>query len=318
MKSIGGYFELELPPEKDFIHNDCLLVNSGRHALEYILRSIGVNAKRVFVPYYTCDVVLQPLKRLDIDYQFYHINQNLEIDSLPNLRKGDYVIINNYFGIKDDYIKQISGDLKDILIVDNAQALYAPVLQGIKSFYSPRKYFGVPDGGMVYTSESSGIELEQAVSYDQSSHLLKRIDVDPSAGYADFKKNALVLRELPMMKMSKLSQRLLSSIDFENARGKRRANYKILNESLGVCNLLQLPDMDSFSTPMVYPFLTWNKEARQRLLDNKIYVATYWPNVMEWCKSNMIEYDLAKYILPLPIDQRYGEEEMRYIIDLLK
>ena len=64
VKPIGGYFELELSCFGNFPHRDGLLVNIGRNALELILRSIK-NIKTLYIPYYTCDVVLEPLKKFN-------------------------------------------------------------------------------------------------------------------------------------------------------------------------------------------------------------------------------------------------------------
>ena len=53
MQEIGGYFELaDYERGTGFPHNEGFLLNTGRNALEYILRSIGV-INRVFLPYYT-------------------------------------------------------------------------------------------------------------------------------------------------------------------------------------------------------------------------------------------------------------------------
>lgn len=40
-----------------------------------------------------------------------------------------------------------------------------------------------------------------------------------------------------------------------------------------------------------------------------------WPNVLEWRNKNDLEYDFAKYILTLPIDQRYDENDMKRIMN---
>ena len=69
---------------------------------------------------------------------------------------------------------------------------------------------------------------------------------------------------------------------------------------------------------MVYPYYCHKEGLRQHLIDNKIYVAKYWPNVEEWAGKDSVEADLAEYLIPLPIDQRYGKEEMDYIIDTTK
>ena len=76
-KSIGGYFELELPQGTEY-HSQAIALNTGRNALEYILRARGY--KRVYLPYYSCEVLLEPFKKLGVDYTFYHINANLETD----------------------------------------------------------------------------------------------------------------------------------------------------------------------------------------------------------------------------------------------
>ena len=64
----------------------------------------------------------------------------------------------------------------------------------------------------------------------------------------------------------------------------------------------------------MYPLLLKNgAEIRSRLQQMKIYIPTLWPNVLEWCGADETEYYMAKNILPLPIDQRYGEMEMEVI-----
>ena len=63
MQAIGGYFELADYEQGDgFPHQDGILLNTGRNALEYILRCIG-EVKRVYLPYYTCEVVKKKKKK---------------------------------------------------------------------------------------------------------------------------------------------------------------------------------------------------------------------------------------------------------------
>ena len=146
-EGIGGYFELELPDHGGFLHDNGVLLNSGRNALEYVLMALG-DVKHLYIPYYTCDVVLEPIGKLCIPYSYYHINQKLEIESLPSLQSGDYLIYTNYFGIKDEYVKVLAGYYGTSLIVDNAQAWFATPIAGVSTIYSPRKFVGLPDGGI--------------------------------------------------------------------------------------------------------------------------------------------------------------------------
>ena len=73
--------------------------------------------------------------------------------------------------------------------------------------------------------------------------------------------------------------------------------------------------MESFACPLVYPYFAEEETLKNKLIEKKIFVATYWPNVLEWCKEDTLEYQLANRIIAIPIDQRYGEKEMNYIIN---
>ena len=312
MKAIGGYFPLELPYVANMPHSDGLLVNSGRNALELVLRSLAYVSK-VYIPFYTCDVVLDPFEKLSIPYTYYHINQQFELAEDITLGEGEYILYTNYFGMLDNYISQLSIRYGDRLIVDNAQALYAP--STAKCIYSPRKFVGAPDGGIAYTDSSVDLSIYDVdSSADRCSHMLIRHDMGASAGYAAFRANSATLKHQPIRQMSSLTKRLLSSVDFADVRQRRIDNFRMLHSHLCETNLLHIPSLDSFACPMVYPYYTGDTTLRQRLIQDKIFVATYWPNVMEWCDPSDVEYQLATGIIAIPIDQRYGREDMNYII----
>ena len=148
------------------------------------------------------------------------------------------------------------------------------------------------------------------------SHLLKRIDLGAEAGYQDFRKNDDALYNQEIQLMSKLTETILAGIDYEAARNRRRENYQRLDEVLGSTNRIHLR-MDMDSTPMVYPFLTDDVSLKQKLVANKVFVAVYWPNTKKWCNQYGIEFSCMQGLLPLPIDQRYGEKEMQRIIELM-
>ena len=316
MKEIGGYFQLELNPQTaPFPHDNGIRVNTGRNALEYILKVMGV--KSLYIPYFTCDVVLEPLEKLGVDTHYYHINQQLELAESICLTEGKYLLYTNYYGIKDAYVTQLASRYGEQLIVDNAQAFYAPYHKGTQTFYSPRKYVGIPDGGIVYTTSKKVVELEADCSFDRCSHLLKRHDLGARAGYADFKENSAKLKMQPINQMSALTQALMYSIDFKSVKQQRRTNFQQLHKVLGESNGLAIPSLDSFACPMVYPYYASDANLKKKLIDNKVFVATYWPNVFQWCHSEYLEYQLTDKIIAIPIDQRYGSKEMERIIQII-
>lgn len=313
MNPIGGYFELELQQRSEF-HQEAIALNTGRNALEYILRVRGY--RHVYLPYYSCEVILEPFKKLGIDYSFYHINANLEEEGSLSLNPDEAFLYINYFGLKQDHVEELAHRYGKQLIVDNTQAFYAKPIDGIDTFYSCRKFFGVPDGAYLYCDQELDADLEQDFSWERMTHLLKRIDVSAEAAYADFREQSLKLKNNPIKQMSSLTHRLMSSIDYDQAAAIRRQNYLLLDEAIGSKNGISL-SLAADTVPMVYPFLTDDDNLRQHLIDNKVFVAQYWPNVLDWCDKNCTDYQLTKHLLPLPIDQRYGEDDMKRIIELV-
>lgn len=320
MSAIGGYFELaDLVERGIFPHNDGVLLNTGRNALEFIFRSIG-NVKHVYLPYYTCEVVLEPLKKLNIPYTYYHINTDFEIADELKPKEGEYIIANNYYGIKDAYIQKLAERYSGQLIVDCAQAFFAKPLPGIKSFYSMRKYVGVADGGVAYTGNLPDdlVEVEEMEKTDDhDSHLFKRKQHGAEAGFADYQANEKKMDGQPIRLMSYQTKWLLDHIDYDNVVVRRRENYRYLHEALGGKNTLSLPNIDSFACPMVYPLMVKTDiNLRKRLIDNKVFVAKYWPNVEE--KNGFeTEYNMAVNVIPIPCDQRCCQEEMNRIIRIV-
>lgn len=319
--AIGGYFGMEELNGNfnSFIHKDGVLLNLGRNAFRYILLSIPDEIDQLYIPYYTCPVVWEHLFFSGKLY-FYRIDINLEIARDIELGEHDYIVVNNYFGIKDLYVAQLSKKYGYHLIIDNAQAFFAPVIPDTYAFYSPRKFFGVPDGGVAYVANRANPVRceEQDDSSDRLKHLQLRMEKGAEAGFATYQLNEAKLEKLPMKLMSDYTHEVLQGIDYAEAVEKRRANYKILHEALDVINELPLPEMDSFACPMVYPLMpkSDNANLRKQLQQQRIYTATYWPNLAEMNHGTFEEH-LAKTLIPLPIDQRYGENEMQKIIKMI-
>lgn len=314
MNAIGGYLSLELPHYEEY-HKNAIGLNTGRNCLEYFLRARRY--KKVYIPYYTCDVVLEPFKKLRIPYEYYHVNIHLEIRNEIILEDGEALLYTNYYGMKQRYIEKLAKQYGNNLIVDNTQAFYAKPIDGIDTFYTCRKFFGVPDGAYLYTNQLLNMELEEDLSFERMDSLTKRIDLSPEAGYQDFQKTSKSLVDQPIKRMSKLTQRMMQGIDYKAAAQRRRVNYQLLDKALGRDNNIVL-HLEDDAVPMVYPYLLPVKGLRERLIDNKIFVACYWPNVLEWSTPNDIDYLLALQMLPLPIDQRYGEKEMNHIISIIQ
>ena len=108
----------------------------------------------------------------------------------------------------------------------------------------------------------------------------------------------------------------MQSIDYDAVAAKRRENFNYLHKHLSGSNQLHLT-LGEDMVPMVYPYLPDKDGLRDYLIQNKVYVAKYWPNVQNWCQEQ-IELVLTNRLIPIPIDQRYEKEEMSLMLNLIE
>lgn len=308
MKSIGGYFELECG-KAPLYYQDGIYLNICRNALRYLIRALGI--KRIHVPIYTCHVVYDAIRQEGCEVLFYSLDSNLM--PTKDFAVDEYIIYNNYFGVTGNKVNELAKRYPN-LIVDNAQAFYSqPNCRA--AIYSPRKFFGLPDGGILRGKDIPVLELEQGHSFEVTSHLLKRHDYGAQAAYQDFCENDNALEQYPLERMSKLTKALMGNIDYESARVQRLANFHYLQEHLSTAFPISMASDD---VPLVFPLLVDNgDDLRNRLIQNGIFCARYWPNVFDYSKSGELESNFTANLVNLPVDQRYGEEEMTGIINLV-
>lgn len=310
-KAIGGYFELELPSEKGEYYPEAYSFQSARAAFLALLQ-VG-KPTRVWMPRYLCDSLFEPLRQINIPFELYSINENLEVADPIKLDEDEWLLYVNYFGVCDHQVTQIlehfpSGQV----VIDHSQAFFSPPPDCLATIYSPRKFFGVPDGGYLITRMLVPEPVQEDTdSLSRCTHLLKRLAVGPEHGYADYRAAEASFSGLPPLRMSKLTHRLLSSIDYESVKVCRNHNFERLHVDLGKKNQLPLfLSLDKKITPLCYPFLSSIEGIRDIMIANKIFVPTYWPDVLKKASIKSIEAELLKNLIPIPIDQRYAPDTL--------
>lgn len=161
--------------------------------------------------------------------------------------------------------------------------------------------------------------LEEDKSYGRMHFLLGRYEGQASDFYQEYAENNEFFSKEPVKRMSKLTHNLLRAVDYEEVRRRRTENFAFLSGELGRINRLSLP---LISGAYAYPFWFQGKEIsgdkiRRELIRQKVYIPVLWPEVLSICGEGSAEHEMASNILPLPVDQRYGEKEMREILEIL-
>ena len=312
MKEIGGYFELDrLTGGNGEYYSDLIALNTARNALVYLVKAKGI--KKIYIPYFLCDSVSLVCNREGIAYEHYHTNKDFQPIFDKALQDDEYLYVVNLYGqLNNEIISELKRTYGKI-IVDNIHGFFQKPVEGIDTIYSCRKFFGVPDGAYLATDCVLNEELPTDNSDSRTSHLYGRIKDGATAHYAEFKANDASFKQLPLMRMSELTHKMLSELDYERIKTIREENYAFLHKKLGENNKLNLRIPEG---SYAYPFYCENGMAvKKKLAEKKIYVATLWPNVLGMDRT--VEKDYAKNILPMPCDQRYGLFEMQSIIDEL-
>jgi hypothetical protein len=305
MKEIGGYFELEHFGDYEY-HKDLIALNNARNALLYLIKAKSI--KKLYIPYYLCNSISDVLKKYKCAFEYYEIDERFNPLFDRNLYDEEYIYIVNYFGqLSDDNILSLKRKFKNI-IIDNTHAFFQRPINGIYTIYSCRKFFGVPDGAYLSTDKELSEKLETDISKDRMTHILGRFEGVASDYYNNFKKNDNSFKHEPLKYMSKLTRNILSAINYDNVRNIRNENYAYLESKLKEKNVLKLTVPDG---AFAYPFYIENGlEIKQKLLAEKIYIPSLWPNVLNETIVDSIEYRYSANILPLPCDQRYNLKDM--------
>lgn len=309
MKPVGGYFELELNKGRYSYHEVPYTFKSGRSALHYMLRLCKPSI--VHIPFYTCSALLQSFEAAGVIFRFYTIDENLEPVTLPELANDEYFLYINYFGLKDATVNKLSAKYGNRLIADCTQAFFTKGNGRSWFFNSCRKFFGVPDGAYLYPPDHIQVEvIENRNEVYTVQHLVKRFNGHIREGYTAFKENEKLCGP-EIKRMSAISENLLSHIDYSEVIASRRANFDCLHKIFKSQNQLAIITGEE-NVPMVYPLMTANQTNRNILYDNGVYIPTFWAEVKAGREAGYeTERKLAEKLLPLPIDHRYTEADMR-------
>lgn len=309
MREIGGYFELD-KYSMPMLHEGAIALNCGRNTLAYLIEAKGI--EKIKVPKFLCDTVREVCEKEKISISFYSITRDFLPEELT-LEADEWLYLVNFYGQLDNDIIRGYVEKYERVIVDHAQAYFQMPLENVDTLYTCRKFFGVADGGILYTDTKLDREIPQDASFDRMGFVLGRFERSASEFYAEAASNNDFFADEPIKLMSKLTENLLHGIDYEAVKQKRTRNFEILHEAFGKINPLKLTvPQGAFMYPL---YLENGGEIRRKLQAKKIFIPTLWPDVFEHCDESELEYDYAKNILPIPVDQRYDEEDMKYIME---
>ncbi len=341
-----------------FQKNNVVFTASGREAMSLSLKCLEIenNAIRkiVLMPAYMCDTVFIPFHNNGWQLYFYHMDRNMIIDkenleAMVNTLNPGMIFIHDYYGVDSVAINQLQSYLKQLqkqgimVMEDNTQSYY--LHRDAKDFLadyeigSLRKWYPIPDGGFVCSNHMLDKELlvEDAYYYQNRIAYMtskwKYLYGEESNGERIIRKQEFLKENkqseayldqfVKETKMSSVSQNICKQIDEEKYKQIREDNYEILYQGLSMFSSEEIrmvfPKVKRVAA-LYFPIYVKDRDEYQEYLrKNDIYAPVLWPIGKENEKIlNKEEQYIFHHLLAMPMDARYGKEEMEKIIAVTK
>ena len=317
MKTFGGYFPLELPVAGSHYYPDARTYRSARSALFHLLTT--VHPSRLWLPRLICQSVIDAVMASGVEISWYSLDETYCPRLTQPVGNNDFLLYVDYLGHCQAQKEKVRAMFpSDRIIFDHSQAFFAHQAGSLANLYSPRKFFGVADGGLLDTQALVPVPATQDHdSLSNSTHLLLQHEFDTRSGYSHFQQAEAALGDINATGMSCLTDRILRSADYEHVKTTRERNYQMLRERLDDLNDFPFTD-DTVSGPFCYPFYFTARPLQQALIARGVFVATYWREVLERVDADSVEANFVNYMVPLPCDQRYSEEDIQQLSDIVR
>lgn len=312
--------------------------------------------KKCLMPAYMCDSVFFPFIQNGWQLCFYHVDKSMkangeELRRMIEVEKPGMLFIHAYYGV--DTWSELRLMLRDyqksglVIMEDVTQSYYLPIES--KADYivgSLRKWYAVPDGGFVTTNKTIHVEymveddfvsktrlqmLIQKWNYLQERYscespekaCLDKLQEEKENYLAVNRKMEAYLDEEEIIPyMSETSRKILGEVEEVQCRRQRNENYCILSEGLQNRKSLTLvyPACVKTEAPLYLPVYMDERDSLQNYLrERDIYVPVLWPVGKE--NLDFITEDekyIFEHLAAIPLDQRYGKEEMQRIVEVIE
>lgn len=325
--------------------------DSGRSALRLLSEHLA--GEKILVPDYICRSVTDALSE-KCTVIYYPIDRRFgadlgQLEEWIQKQSVRVLYLMHYFGIlqSEDTLKRITEwkETYGLTVIEDAtHSLFtAKKTVGDYCIASLRKWFPIPDGGVLYTDreqtffkdfweqkpeewlgQKSEDWLEQKpVSRKIKAMVLKNLFLtegfDCNAKYREIfaEEEETLDCQKGVYGLSALSRFLLSHVPVKPMCRRRRENAALLREGLKGLGVDAAVKGVSSEVLLALPVYAAKRNClRERLMEQNVYCAVHWP--LEHSAVSEEARWMENHIISLPLDQRYGEEEMEYLLKCLE
>ncbi len=264
-----------------------------------------------------------------MDVRFYSIDERLRIaeeDWLSEIHENDMVVFIDYFGFSQWADWGAEARRRGAWVIEDAsQALLNDKFceQSHYVVFSPRKFVGIPEGGILSAQIGETLPEVNLPSppamwwLDAVRASVLRAEYDRHGGertwFEVFQKTEAI-GPLEPCRMSDLSSLLLKdAVDWRTVSQRRRDNFQFLASELGKMALFS--ELHRDVVPLGFPVRVRDRDRiRQALFTAQIYPPVHWPIAGVVPLEFGASHRLAAEIMTIPCDQRYGKSDMKRVV----
>lgn len=315
MKYFGG--ETEVEDNK----TDSYFTHSARASTRLFCRNFP--DKKILIPDFLCYIVVEVLEEENMNFDYYHVDEDLKID-LESIKGKEYDVLYtiNYFGQKHDNLKDFNFD--DIILFQdnvfdanvhnefNARHWFA--------FNSFRKPIELSDGSLARTN----LKIENLVTNQEAEFVeekYKAKDMKYKFLYQDigsqdehvkqFSTAEKILDdEKDICAMSNHSLGLLMDFweNYPHEQQRRKENYEFLYKNLESIAIKLESDFYSFFIIKVDD----RDEFKKYLFSKSIYLPSH------WTYFGKVENSLYDKVVSIPVFSKYSLDDLGYVVEHIK
>lgn len=316
---------------------------SGRNSIMFLLDNINIEYKKVLMPSYICDSVINAFIKYGFEIMFYNLDEKLNpiiLENYGDKEIGIFLHMGYYGFFTNETLESFIDKLKSkktLIIEDVTHTLFSKHKKNIKNdfvFASIRKWMGVPSGGILFSNEKFFVDNlkipEKFIEIRKEGLKIKREYLETNEfelknQYLDKIRNAekILNKDYDIYAIDDLSKKIICNYNFNCMCSIRRENYIYLFEQLSKIENVKVVFEQTFDTetPLFFPIYVNKKRniLRKKLIEKSIYCPIHWP--ISNCLFEYINNSTQKIydsILSIPCDQRYNTDDMQRIIDAIK
>lgn len=304
-----------------------VLLASARGALTLLLTHW--QPRLLCVPDYVCQSIVQPALLLGIPVSTYPMSTLGEPDSgvlEDAIDEQSVVLAVEYFGWPLDSVLLAACRRRGARVVADCSQSADGERERLTdaTIFSPRKLFPMMDGavlrGGLTRAERKGVELHQPdpAWLEVGARAMQLRGQDPVGAQADwFRAYQRFERGVPTKPtaMSHTSRSVLTRLEYKRAARARQENFDTL-ASLLPSSASLLPTRPASVIPMGFPITVRDRDNVQaQLASQGIFAPVHWRDAAQSRYAGIASTRRMETELTLPVDQRYGQGDMRRVAD---